>query len=152
MINSKTRCICSFPGVKNASCGDADKNNGFIQFNNGVIITGFKIRENNEKSMAEEDLERGYSHCRGHLLQRIKGKWVYADNREPYPGDGGEIRPCKKCGSTESSNEGHVDECLGQLPGVTNACCGHGAAEGSYICFENGVTIVGFTVSEGLKK
>ena len=32
------------------------------------------------------------------------------------------------------------DPCLGMLPGVNFACCGHGTDNG-YIAFENGVTI-----------
>ena len=47
---------------------------------------------------------------------------------------------CKKCGETETS-EGH-DPCLGTLPGVKAACCGHGVDEG-YILFTNGTKIVG---------
>lgn len=36
-----------------------------------------------------------------------------------------------------------VDPCLGRLPGVVNACCGHGDVEMSYIEFENGVSVSG---------
>lgn len=32
------------------------------------------------------------------------------------------------------------DYCLGYLPGVSNACCGHGENEG-YISFTNGITV-----------
>jgi hypothetical protein len=32
---------------------------------------------------------------------------------------------------------GDPDPCLGKLPGVANACCGHGVKPG-YVCFENG--------------
>jgi len=47
--------------------------------------------------------------------------------------------PCKLCGKPRTP-EGH-DACLGELPGVVGACCGHGK-EG-YIEFENGTTIYG---------
>lgn len=47
---------------------------------------------------------------------------------------------CGHCGM-ENTSEGH-DSCLGELPGVVNACCGHGKEKG-YIQFENGVTIRG---------
>lgn len=35
----------------------------------------------------------------------------------------------------------YVDPCLGKLPGVAFACCGHGDAKYAYIAFENGVTL-----------
>lgn len=39
------------------------------------------------------------------------------------------------------TKEGY-DACLGRLPGVVAACCGHGVDDG-YILFENGVNIRG---------
>ena len=42
-----------------------------------------------------------------------------------------------------------VDACLGILPGVDNACCGHGVREKSYIRFSNGMVVKGFEV-EGM--
>jgi hypothetical protein len=39
---------------------------------------------------------------------------------------------------------GTPDPCLGVLPGVSYACCGHGVAEKTYIAFENGVVIRAF--------
>jgi hypothetical protein len=50
---------------------------------------------------------------------------------------------CVKCGQMPTK-EGH-DACLGTLPGVIDACCGHGVKE-AYIHFENGVTIRGSLV------
>ena len=35
-------------------------------------------------------------------------------------------------------NEDDPDPCLGYLPGVVNACCGHGVQAG-YLIFENGI-------------
>ena len=102
-------------------------------------------------SMAEEDQISGRSHFRGHPIIYIKEQWFYEDNKKPIPGWGGENRPCIKCGSSKWSGEGEVDECLGVLPGVTNACCGHGIQKHAYICFENGVVLRGFKVSEKLK-
>lgn len=64
-------------------------------------------------------------------------------------GFGYEVRPCKKCGIIfEGSNSGDPDPCLGNLPGVSNACCGHGVPEDAYINFTNGVMIRGFTREE----
>ena len=87
------------------------------------------------------------SHFRGHPTVYVgefpeNGKWIYEDTGEPLPGWGGEIRPCKRCGS---KHEGHEsDPCIGTLPGVNNACCGHGVRGDSYIRFTNGVTVEDF--------
>ena len=34
------------------------------------------------------------------------------------------------------TSEGH-DPCISNLPGVKNACCGHGLKKGAYIHFED---------------
>lgn len=52
---------------------------------------------------------------------------------------------CDACGLTCTKEEvtadgSYVDPCLGILPGVLFACCGHNETEG-YILFENGLTI-----------
>lgn len=77
-----------------------------------------------------------------------EGHWVYADNGERLPATGGKIRPCKKCDKLFPLGEGEVDPCLGILPGVDNACCGHGVRESSYIRFLNGKAIEGFIVNK----
>lgn len=76
------------------------------------------------------------------------GYWVYEDNGERLPATGGKVRPCKKCGELFPLGEGEVDFCLGILPGVDNACCGHGIREHSYIRFSNGVSVEGFVVNK----
>ena len=54
---------------------------------------------------------------------------------------------CKKCGECfEGSNVGQADPCLGELPGVDNACCGHGDTSQSYVRFTTGVVLKGFSV------
>ena len=86
------------------------------------------------------------SHFRGHPIIFIDGIWVYEDTGE-RSGFGYEVRPCAKCGKTfEGSNNGDADPCLGNLPGVDNACCGHGAPESAYVRFTSGVIIEGFDV------
>ena len=92
----------------------------------------------------EEDRMSGRSEFRGHPLIWIDDKWVYEDDGSDIPANGGDIRPCKKCGKLFTLGEGEVDPCLGVLPGVDNACCGHGTNERSYIRFENGVVVEGF--------
>lgn len=99
-------------------------------------------------TMAEEAKARGHSSFRGHPIIWVDEMWVYEDNKKPIPGWGGEVRPCLKCGSSKWSGDGEVDECLGTLPGVDNACCGHGNREEAYISFTNGVFIRGFMIEE----
>lgn len=38
------------------------------------------------------------------------------------------------------------DPCLGELPGVAGACCGHGDPSKAYVSFENGVVLRPVTV------
>lgn len=45
---------------------------------------------------------------------------------------------CFRC--NQQVIKGEPDPCLGMLPGVTSACCGHGKKEG-YLLFENGKQI-----------
>lgn len=58
-----------------------------------------------------------------------------------------EPRDCGRCGRQVSEAP---DPCLGVLPGVWSACCGHGDREGAYIAFANGVTIRGFDEIDGI--
>lgn len=49
---------------------------------------------------------------------------------------------CPHCNKTRKADG--VDPCLGKLPGVQFACCGHGQKAGNlsgYIAFENGTLI-----------
>lgn len=86
-----------------------------------------------------------HTYFRGHPII-YKDGWVYEDDEVPA-GFSGVVRPCKKCGLLfEGSNNGDPDPCLGVLPGVDNACCGHGRREDSYIRFTNGVIVRGFEV------
>lgn len=73
---------------------------------------------------------------RGHSIHVVDGRWFYTDTGEAVEGS---HRSCAVCGDPDTS-EGH-DPCLGSLPGVKNACCGHGG-EG-YISFDNGVVVRG---------
>ncbi|KKM75722.1 hypothetical protein LCGC14_1387360 [marine sediment metagenome] len=83
-------------------------------------------------------------HFRGHPLIWASDRWVYEDDGAEIPANSGEIRPCIKCGSL--FGEGEVDPCLGVLPGVDNACCGHGECSKAYVRFINGVVLKGFVV------
>jgi len=84
-----------------------------------------------------------FSNYRGHKIICISGQWIFSDTGQPVSENKG--RKCGKC-ELENTKEGH-DPCLGTLPGVLNACCGHGNAGESYIVFENGFRISGFLLS-----
>lgn len=43
----------------------------------------------------------------------------------------GNERSCGNCGK-ENTKEGH-DGCIGTIPNIMNACCGHGDTDGAYI-------------------
>ena len=66
------------------------------------------------------------SYIRGYEITWLKnlGTWIYVDNGEGINDE----RPCKKCSKSPTS-EGY-DACLGFLPGVKSACCGHGIEVG----------------------
>lgn len=63
----------------------------------------------------------------------------YVDNDDPW--DPEAQRPCAYCGA--QWKHGTPDPCLGMLPGVDNACCGHGVEEG-YISFTSGTVVRGW--------
>ncbi len=71
-------------------------------------------------------------------MELIQGAWVYCDTMRPVAGS---KRPCGHC-KQHSMLDGH-DVCLGELPGVVNACCGHGDIEDSYIQMNDGTTLRG---------
>ena len=48
------------------------------------------------------------------------GQWVYKDTHEPISVE----RPCHRCGQMPTP-EGY-DACIGHIPNVSSACCGHG--------------------------
>lgn len=72
---------------------------------------------------------------RGHQIEKNEaGVWVYSDDKTTTA-DNWMKRPCGFCG-LHNTPEGH-DGCLGTLPGVKNACCGHGNPNEAYIQFED---------------
>jgi len=64
------------------------------------------------------------SYLRGHLIEYDDNGWNYADNKQPIDM---ENRACIRCGMMPTP-EGY-DACLGYIPGVSSACCGHGVME-----------------------
>jgi len=98
--------------------------------------------------------------ARGHKLVQIDDPrqrhrpeyhedWRYADDGQPAPGNAmvlGTPRPCPSC--HQAAPAADPDPCLGWLPGVRNACCGHGVTEDAhlsdaYVQFLNGRTLRG---------
>jgi len=64
-------------------------------------------------------------------------KWRYADTLEQTPQDGEGIeRPCIAC-HRRAAIDG-PDPCLGWIPEVTFACCGHGNVSQAYVVFDAG--------------
>lgn len=77
-------------------------------------------------------------YLRGHPMEFVDNEWVYSDTHESTV-DTWEERPCGHCG-LHNTPEDH-DGCLGTLPGVMNACCGHGNINDAYVQFEDGVIV-----------
>ena len=76
---------------------------------------------------------------RGHPIEeRADGSWVYEDGT--LVADDPD-RSCGRCGRPNTT-DGH-DACLGELPGVVNACCGHGNSRNAYVVFTDGVRLAG---------
>ena len=73
---------------------------------------------------------------RGHNIHYNNRKWLYVD------GQAVEDNPNRPCGYCNLSNmpEGY-DGCIGKIPNVTNACCGHGYISDAYIQFPNGTVL-----------
>lgn len=84
---------------------------------------------------------RSNSAGRGVHWNESTERWVFTDNGKPV-GD----RTCKERGAFVSSIK--PDPCLGKLPGVKHACCGHGKKESAYVMFENGIVIRGFELDK----
>lgn len=53
----------------------------------------------------------------------------YCDDDSVVPDP--DVRPCTSCGGFPTPDG--YDSCLGFLPGVAAACCGHGNTEDAYI-------------------
>ena len=81
------------------------------------------------------------------MYQGEDGEWYFSDTNAPTVTTW-KRRPCGSCGMANTP-EG-CDGCIGRLPGVMNACCGHGEPETAYIQFTNGSIIRGFAVDRKL--
>ena len=89
-----------------------------------------------------------HSKWRGHPIEHYaKGLWVYSDTKEPVAGYN---RPCGNCGQMRTP-EGY-DACIGTLPNVMNACCGHGEIKDAYIEFADGSRLDGEAACDGFRR
>lgn len=91
------------------------------------------------------------SHLRGHPIEwdAPRQQWIYCDTREPTA-EAWKERPCGHCGGCQTP-EGH-DGCLGTLPGVMNACCGHGDQAEAYVQHWDGACVRGRQALEAIKQ
>lgn len=80
------------------------------------------------------------SFLRGHGIEFTNGEWIYCDTKESTTSSY-EDRPCSHC-NKKQTKEGH-DGCIGTLPGIMNACCGHGRNNKAYVKFLDGYCIRG---------
>ena len=80
------------------------------------------------------------SNFRGHEIEWRGTNFYYVDSGKLVKNNWYKI-PCGNCDKF-LTEDGH-DGCLGTLPGVMNACCGHGDVEEAYIQFLDGNTISG---------
>lgn len=62
---------------------------------------------------------------RGHPVYWDGAAWRFTDDHTLAPASGGHERPCTHCGLIAQGHYG-PDPCIGWLPGVDGACCGHG--------------------------
>lgn len=115
-INGRGDCGNCIPDIKNQHCS------GFapVQLMSKIV----RLRKMN------------YTGERMIIRNAETGEWHYKDTGELVKDN---PRPCLHCGKDSIDGD---DACLGHLPGVKYACCGHGINDG-YIWFENGVYVSG---------
>ena len=98
-----------------------------------------------EADFREWDAVTARGFHRGHEIEFDESScdWLYADGSRV---EGARVaadpnRACGRCGR-DSTSEGH-DKCIEGLPGVLNACCGHGTQNEAYVQLEGGVRFSG---------
>lgn len=69
---------------------------------------------------------------RGNRVELKNDEFVYSDTKETVK-DHWKTKACGYCG-LNFTKEGH-DGCIGEIPNVMNACCGHGIENDAYIQF-----------------
>jgi len=96
---------------------------------------------------ATEWLGGGRSNSRGHdvIYDEVSEQWVYEDDLSSASYE----RPCIRCGKMPTA-DGH-DACIANLPGVINACCGHGIDE-PYVMFKDKTVLRGEKAEKWIKE
>ena len=84
------------------------------------------------------------SKWRGHDIVCVYNTWIYWDNYKLVSKN--KNRKCGYC-NKQNTKEGH-DGCLGILPNVLNACCGHGIIEEAYIQFADNTELRGVKAAQ----
>lgn len=74
------------------------------------------------------------SKLRGNDIYYKDNQWYYLDDDKPTA-ETWKDKPCGQCNLPNRSDE--HDACLGELPNVINACCGHGNVDEAYIVYED---------------
>ncbi|MEK4425891.1 hypothetical protein [Solibacillus sp. FSL K6-1523] len=77
---------------------------------------------------------------RGYDIHEVNGAWYFSDTNEKVESTWHK-RACGHC-NLPNTAEGH-DGCLGTLPNIMNACCGHGVISDSYVQFSDGYCVYG---------
>lgn len=77
------------------------------------------------------------SKYRGHPIEEKDGLWIYSDTKESVQAN--KNIACGHC-SKPQTIDGH-DGCLGSLPYVMNACCGHGNDKEAYVQYIDGYCV-----------
>lgn len=92
-------------------------------------------------SDSDVDMELHMGWHRGHqmFLSELGRDWLYVDTGSKVSND--PKRTCGHCG-LDDTPEGH-DGCLGDLPGMRNACCGHGREQDAYLVTDDGIRLDG---------
>ena len=105
-----------------------------------LLSSAQKLLDKTQKIVHTDQAQYDFGHWANPVTDK-KGNFLYSQDtytEERITKD----TPCPRCGRVRDSID-DPDPCLGSLPGVKEACCGHGKEEG-YIEFENGVTIRGW--------
>ena len=72
-----------------------------------------------------------HSHVRGNptTYDHEASLWRYDEDGTPVPDDPRLEKPCVRCGRMPLPTG--EDACLGHIPGLSSACCGHGVQPSS---------------------
>lgn len=87
------------------------------------------------------------NYLRGHKIEKLDGEFVYSDTKKITVGN---VRPCGYCGLPNTSDD--CDGCLGKLPDIINACCGHGQIDEAYLQYKDGLIISGKQAIKEIKR